>query len=65
MAIWEEKLAELLSHHPLRHAHVLDTPDGITGRLETLKQKIARQQEQLEYAGMLYTAAIRAMRFRS
>ena len=65
MEIWEDKLNELIARHPLRHAPVLDTPDGISGRLDVLKQQIARQQERLEYAGMVYTAAVGAMRFRN
>jgi hypothetical protein len=62
---WEKRLDEIAGRHPLRFADILDAPELITVRTEMLKRKIAREQERLEISGMVYTAAIRAMRFRN
>jgi len=62
---WEERLEEILGRYPLRYARVLETPDGIENRMEKLKRKIAEEQERLEGLGMVYTGAIRSMRFRN
>jgi len=62
---WRHGLNELFAGHPLRHAEVLAHPESISARMEMLKGKIARQQERLEISGMVYTAAVRAMRYRN
>jgi len=64
-ATWEEKIAELAAGHPVRFAAILETPEGIASRTEDLKRKITIEQERLEISGMIYTAAVRAMRFRN
>lgn len=65
ISAWERSLAEMAGRHPLRFADILETPDGITARVEKLKRRISREQDRLEIAGMVYTAAIRSMRFRN
>ncbi|MEP7218833.1 MAG: hypothetical protein ABI876_07940 [Bacteroidota bacterium] len=62
---WHEGLRKILSRHPLRHAEVMISPEGITGRMEMLKRKITIQQKTLENYGMVYTAAVRAIRYRN
>jgi hypothetical protein len=62
---WRERLGELYNRHPLRHAEVLASPEGISARMERLKRKIDRQQKYLELAGMVYSAAVKAMRYRN
>jgi hypothetical protein len=64
-AMWETKLVEIAAHHPMRYAGLLETSEGIATRTEMLKRKIAQAQQRLEMAGMVYTAAIRAIRFRN
>jgi hypothetical protein len=65
VARWRRMLDEMISRHPLRFADLLETPEGITARTETLRRTIARDQERLEGEGMIYNAAISAMRFRN
>jgi hypothetical protein len=60
---WESKLQQLLGSHPLCNAHWLDDPRRIEERLVTLKKKITREQDRLEYLGMVYTAAMKTFRF--
>jgi hypothetical protein len=62
---WRERLGELYNRHPLRHAEVLASPEGISARMEMLKRKIDRQQGHLELAGMVYSAAVKMMRYRN
>jgi hypothetical protein len=62
---WDDRLEELAASHPYRFAGLLDVPEEITVRADALKRRIARSQERLEMSGMVYTAAIRSMRFRN
>ena len=62
---WRTLLGELYDRHPLRHAEVLASPEGISARMEMLKRKIGRQQEHLELSGMVYSAAVKTMRYRN
>lgn len=62
---WEDGLMKLYERYPLRHAPLLETPDGIEMRLDRLKRRIGREQNRLESLGMVYTGAIRVMRFRN
>lgn len=62
---WQQQLEEICGRYPLRYARVLETPNGIESRMEKLKRKIETEQERLERLGMIYTGAIRSMRFRN
>jgi hypothetical protein len=60
---WQRKLQTLLDSHPLRSAHWLDDPEKIEQRLHRLRRRIGAEQQRLEHLGMLYTAAIKCLRY--
>lgn len=62
---WREMLAALYARHPLRMAQLLDRPEAIEKHTLRLKQRIDRRQQQLEVRGMVYAAAVGALRFRN
>lgn len=62
---WGAKLQRLLNRHPVSRAALMDSPEGIADRANSLKRRVETAQARLEWHNVAYTAAIAALRFRN
>ena len=60
---WRQKLEDLGRTHPLCCAGCLEDPRSIARKMTALKQRIAREQQRVEYLALVYAAAVKAARF--
>lgn len=62
---WTAKLRRLMGRHPICRAALMDSPEGIADRSNSLKRRVDAAQARLEWHSVAYAAAIAALRFRN